>query len=144
MRMLVKLLEPNAKVPFKASKMAAGYDLYAIEASTVPARQQAVIRTGISIALPEGTYGQIASRSRIARDHNVHVGAGVIDADYRGEIQVLLRNLGNIDFTIHVGDRIAQLLVLPVCCPLITTITTGEELPATIRGTNGFGSTGTN
>jgi len=107
----IKLLSPTAKPPTRGSAFAAGYDLYASKPTTVPARGKALVDTDISIAVPADTYGRVAPRSGLASKHSIDVGAGVIDADYRGPVKVLLFNLGDADFKVEVGERIAQLIV---------------------------------
>ncbi|RMD44616.1 hypothetical protein DV735_g529, partial [Chaetothyriales sp. CBS 134920] len=109
--LLVKLLSPQARAPTRGSAQSAGHDLYASQASTIPARGKALVSTGIAIACPPGTYGRVAPRSGLAAKHSIDTGAGVIDADYRGEVKVLLFNLGEVDFPVAVGDRIAQLVL---------------------------------
>lgn len=147
-QMQVKLLDSKAKVPHKSTEFAAGYDLYALEGGTVPRMKvqepnvacgSVLVRTGIAIALPPNTYAQIASRSSLAVKHNVHVGAGVIDQDYRGEVKVFLYNLSNTNYHFAAGERIAQLLVLPIVNPEPLIV---AELTPTVRGDGGFGSTG--
>ena len=81
--------------------------MHALEDSVVPARGKALIATGLSMAIPYGNYGRIAPRSGLAAKHMIDVGAGVIDADYRGEVKVLLFNLGENDFQVKAEDRIA-------------------------------------
>jgi deoxyuridine 5'-triphosphate nucleotidohydrolase len=107
----IKLLSPTAKAPTRGSAYAAGYDLYASKATTVPARGKVLVDTDISIAVPAGTYGRVAPRSGLASKHSIDVGAGVIDADYRGPVKVLLFNLSEVDFKVEVGERVAQLIV---------------------------------
>ncbi len=107
----VKLLGENAKAPTRSSAFAAGYDLYAAKAATVPAWGKVLVDTDISIALPANTYGRVAPRSGLASKHSIHTGAGVIDADYRGPVKVLLFNLSGTEFKVEAGDRIAQLIV---------------------------------
>ena len=117
----------------------AGADLKASESSIVPARGKTLVPTGLCIELPEAHVGLIWPRSGLAVKHSIDCGAGVIDANYRGEIKVLLFNHSDESFTIEPGDRIAQLLVqraeninfLPV-----------ESLDETGRNERGFGSTG--
>jgi len=94
-RILVKKMHKNAKIPTKGTRGAAGHDLYAIEDKTIPAKGQQVVKTGISLRLPNGTYGRIAPRSGLAVKHGITVNAGVIDRDYTGEIGVVLVNLFN-------------------------------------------------
>src|SRR5271156_4072350 len=95
----VSLLSPKAKVPTRGSAFAAGYDLYSTSETVIKAHDRAVVSTDIAIAVPEGTYGRIAPRSGLAVKHGIQTGAGVIDADYRGEIRVLLFNHSNEDYT---------------------------------------------
>ena len=83
---------PKGKVPTKGSALAAGYDLYSAEAATIPAHGQGLVSTDISIIVPIGTYGRVAPRSGLAVKHGISTGAGVIDADYRGEVKVVLFN----------------------------------------------------
>jgi deoxyuridine 5'-triphosphate nucleotidohydrolase len=107
----VKLLSSAAKPPSRSSAFAAGYDLYASKAATVPAWGKVMVDTDISVAVPSSTYGRVAPRSGLASKHSIHTGAGVIDADYRGPVKVLLFNLCGDDFKVEAGDRIAQLIV---------------------------------
>jgi len=93
----------------------------------------------ISIAVPEGTYGRVAPRSGLASKHSIDTGAGVIDADYRGPVMVLLYNFSDDDFTVNPGDRIAQLILEEVRMAPILEV---DDLEATARGAGGFGSTG--
>jgi dUTP pyrophosphatase len=95
--LLIKRLSPTAQLPTRGSSLAAGYDLYASASSVVPAGGKALVSTGLSIAVPEGTYGRVAPRSGLASKWGIHTGAGVVDADYRGEVFVLLFNLGEKD-----------------------------------------------
>ena len=98
-----------------------------------------IVKTGISLACPPGTYGRIAPRSGLAVKKFIDVGAGVIDADYRGEVGVVLFNFGDEDFTVNVGDRVAQLVLEKICMADAVEV---EELTETERGAGGFGSTG--
>jgi len=139
-RILVKKMNEDAKILTKGTRGAAGHDLYAIEDKTIPARGQQVVKTGISLRLPNGTYGRIAPRSGLAVKHGITVNAGVIDQDYTGEIGEILVNLFNYDYHVQQGERIAQLIpekVLDTQCQEVT------RLEDTKRGTKGFGSTDT-
>ena len=119
---------------------AAGYDLHASEAITVPARGKALISTGLAFAIPEGNYGRIAPRSGLAVKNFIDVGAGVIDSDYRGQVKVLLFNLSqDKDFQINEGDRIAQMIIEKYTPTELVEV---ETLSDTVRGAGGFGSTG--
>ncbi|EGU12540.1 putative DUTPase Dut [Rhodotorula toruloides ATCC 204091] len=139
---LVQRLSDSATVPTRGSSYAAGYDLYSAEDKTVPAQGKALISTGLAIAVPEGTYGRVAPRSglaAIASKHMIDTGAGVIDADYRGEVKVLLFNHAKEDFQISTGDRIAQLILERIVTPEPVEV---SSLTETARGAGGFGSTG--
>lgn len=143
----VMRLPHGADLPLPAyqSEGAAGLDLLAAVAADTPViigpGRRALIPTGLAIALPAGTEGQVRPRSGLAAQHGVTVlnSPGTIDADYRGEIQVILINLGQDSFTVARGMRIAQLLIAPV---LRVTIRETANLNETTRGVEGFGSTG--
>jgi dUTP pyrophosphatase len=138
-KLKIKKLNPKAFTPTKGSEHAAGYDLYSIENTTVLAGDKCLISTGIAMAVPIGNYARIAPRSGLACKNFIDVGAGVVDADYRGEVKVLLFNLGKEDFKISAGDRIAQCIIEKYTR---TDIEEVEDLDATVRGEGGFGSTG--
>ena len=135
----VTILDDRAKLPVRASAGAAGYDLASVEDASVPARGRKLIKTGLKIAVPDGTYGRIAPRSSLALKHFVDVGAGVIDADYRGEVGVVLFNHADEDFIVKHGDRVAQLVLERIVTPDVFAVDSVEE---TDRGAGGFGSTG--
>ena len=147
MKLQIKPLSPKIgneiPLPYYASDGAAALDLHAcLDAPiTILPNAQAVIPTGIAVAVPEGYVGIMAVRSSMGVRNSVSLSndIGVIDADYRGPLGVGLRNHGSAPYTVKSGDRIAQLLVVPVLCPEIEVV---EELPATRRGEHGFGSTG--
>ena len=130
-------------LPAYQSASAAGLDLAAAvqEPLTLAPGSRALIPTGLMMELPSGFEGQVRPRSGLAVKHGVTVlnAPGTIDADYRGEIQVLLINLGQEDFTVERGMRIAQLVIAPV---EQAQISWAEELSATQRGAGGFGSSG--
>lgn len=139
----VYLRSDKGKLPTKGSALAAGYDLYSSEEAVIPAQGQGLVATDISIIVPVGTYGRVAPRSGLAVKHGISTGAGVIDADYRGEVKVVLFNHSTKDFEIKAGDRIAQLVLERIINADIREITL-EELDTTERGAGGFGSTGKN
>ena len=141
----LKRLPHNADLPLPAyeSASAAGMDLpAAVEADLVLAPgARALVPTGLAIALPEGFEAQIRPRSGLAARDGVTVlnTPGTVDADYRGEVKVILINLGAAPFTISRGMRIAQMVIAPVTqAAMVET----DELPETARGEGGFGSTG--
>lgn len=140
--MKVKLLHPDAKAPTRGSTLAAGLDLYAIEHRFIWSGERKVISTGLSVEIPAGFYGQIAPRSGLAVNSGIMTMAGVIDADYRGELKVVLYNSSNDEndkFEVSPGDRIAQLILIAVPAFPIEVVT---ELSDTARSEGGFGSTG--
>lgn len=139
MPLYVKRLTETATFPTRGSDFAAGLDLYADENLVVPAGDRALIPTGIALAIDPNMAALIWPRSGLAVDHGIETGAGVIDADYRGEIKVLLHNHSARAYLVKRGERIAQLLIQPAMRPTMTEM---DELPATGRGVNGFGSTG--
>jgi len=129
--------------PSRASAHAAGFDLRAAvdEPLSLQPGARAVVPTGITISIPPGYEGQVRPRSGLAAKHGVTIlnAPGTIDADYRGEVGVILINHGEESFTIHRGDRIAQ-LVIAACVPC--ELEPADELDATERGGGGFGSSG--
>jgi dUTP pyrophosphatase len=131
-------------LPAYATADAAGVDLAAAVATplTLAPGERLDVPTGIALALPAGWEGQVRPRSGLALRHGITVlnSPGTIDADYRGEIRVILANLGSAPVTIARGERIAQLVIAPVSHAEWQVVT---DLPATGRGTGGFGSTGT-
>lgn len=137
----VQFLNKNAKAPTKGSQLAAGYDLYSVEDTIIKAGERALVSTGLSLAIPEGSYGRVAPRSGLAVKHGIDCGAGVVDADYRGELFVLLFNLSKEDYQVKVGDRIAQLILEQIVNPPVEVV---SNLTETERGAGGFGSTGRN
>jgi dUTP pyrophosphatase len=137
--LLIKKLSGDATTPTRGSAFAAGYDLYAAKPITIPARGKALVSTDLSIATPEGTYGRVAPRSGLAAKNFIDTGAGVIDADYRGEVKVLLFNHAESDFEVKKGDRVAQLVLERIYTPEIVEV---ENLEESVRGAGGFGSTG--
>lgn len=139
----VFLRSDKATIPTKGSALAAGYDIYASEDAVIPGQGQGLVATDISIIVPVGTYGRVAPRSGLAVKHGISTGAGVIDADYRGEVKIVLFNHSSKDFEIKTGDRIAQLVLEKIINADIVEITK-EQLDTTDRGEGGFGSTGTN
>lgn len=128
-------------MPEYATPSSAGMDLRASEEITLQPGEIHAVGTGVRIALPEGYEGQVRPRSGLALNHGISVpnAPGTIDADYRGEVRVILMNLGREPFHIRRGDRIAQLVVAPVVHVEWESV---SALPDTSRGEGGFGSTG--
>eukprot|EP00995_Heteronema_vittatum_P008244 NODE_3423_length_669_cov_323.929032_g2143_i1.p1 GENE.NODE_3423_length_669_cov_323.929032_g2143_i1~~NODE_3423_length_669_cov_323.929032_g2143_i1.p1 ORF type:complete len:175 (+),score=53.51 NODE_3423_length_669_cov_323.929032_g2143_i1:61-525(+) len=140
MALLVKKLSAAATIPVRGSAHAAGYDLSSAHDIVIPARGKAIVKTDLAICCPDGTYGRVAPRSGLAAKHHLDVGAGVIDADYRGNVGVVLFNHAAEDFPVKTGDRVAQLILERIVTPAVEEVQ--EDLPDTVRGAGGFGSTG--
>lgn len=130
-------------LPYYATAGAAALDLHACidEPAVLPAGGEALIPTGIAAAIPEGYVGILAVRSSMGIRHGVAMsnGIGIIDSDYRGPLRVGLHNFRDTEYMVEPGDRIAQLLILPVLRPEVEVV---SELSETARGAGGFGSTG--
>lgn len=142
--MKVKIVNNNPfKLPAYETKGSAGVDLQAYVENPIVLKplERALIPTGISIELPEGYEAQVRARSGLAIKHGISLvnGIGTIDSDYRGEIKVILINLGEKDFTVNSGDRIAQMVFIKHEQADFELV---EELGTTERGAGGFGHTG--
>lgn len=131
-------LDKGAKMPTRAHSSDAGLDLYAREGQIVPAKESAIFDTGVHIELPVGTVGFLKSKSGLNVKHGI-TSEGVIDAGYTGSIVVKLYNHSGYDYTVNAGDKISQLVILPICTPDIVRV---DSLGETERGDGGFGSTG--
>ena len=135
----VKKLVESAMIPARANKTDAGYDLWSVESYTLKPLERKLFKTGIAVEISEGHYGRIAPRSGLAYKHGLDTLAGVIDSSYRGEIGVILINLGDKDVYITHGDRIAQLIIETCHQPAMIQV---EDLNDSSRAEKGFGSTG--
>lgn len=135
----IKLLDENAQPPRRATESAAGYDIYCNGHYSIKPGAFALIDTGFALAIPKGYAALIWPRSGLAVKHGIDSLAGVIDSDYRGEVKVSLINLGDTLVEFKPGDRIAQMLIQPVYQEPVAVV---DELPETVRGKGGFGSTG--
>ena len=142
MKIKINRLIPQAKIPTRSNDTDAGYDLYAAVNGRIEGKHRDVVSTGISIAIPEGYYGRIAPRSGLAVKNGLDVLAGVVDSGYRGEIGVVLQNLGYMDFEYSEGDRVAQLIIEKCHGVTWEEVETEEDLVSSERGEGGFGSTG--
>jgi dUTP pyrophosphatase len=134
-----KKLDPRAVLPTRGSASSAGLDLYCIEAISLVPGQRVVARTGLAVAVPEGFYGRVAPRSGLATKAGLDVLAGVIDADYRGEVGCLLYNAGDQPIQLPAQSKICQLIVEKIITPAPVW---ADDLGDTERGGGGFGSTG--
>ncbi|MFC1926057.1 dUTP diphosphatase [Chloroflexota bacterium] len=144
----VKLVHPASKLPTRMTQGSAGLDLYAVESIEVPPARynsdgyvdigRALVPIGIILQLPPCTVGRIASRSGLSINFNIEVGAGWIDNDYRGELKVELKNLSSKPYKVDPGDRIAQLIILPLVNIEVKSV---YSLDKSERDSSGFGST---
>ena len=141
MEIPLQRLDDGLPIPAHAHPGDGGVDLYARESVRLEAGQRAVVPTGIAVAIPDGFAGLVTPRSGLAARNGISVvnGPGLVDAGYRGEIKVVLVNLSSEAFAIDRGDRIAQFVVIPVTVQEFVPV---EELPGSLRGSGGFGSTG--
>ena len=142
-KVLIKRLNPAVKLPTYKTNGASGMDLMAFikDPINVKSKTSCLIPTGLSLAFPEKYEIQIRPRSGLAAKNNISIlnTPGTIDSDYRGEIKVIIYNHGNKNFMINNGDRIAQMILMPV---IKMELEETDQLPETIRGEGGFGSTG--
>jgi dUTP diphosphatase len=139
----VRLLHPAAQPPVRTRPGDAAFDLRCTEGFSLWPREHATVPTGVAIALPAGVAGLVTPRSGLASRHGISLvnSPGLIDPNYRGEIRIVLVNLGEARFEARAGDRIAQLLLVPFVTPDVTVV---DELPPSPdgRGEHGFGSSG--
>ena len=143
MTLLVSKTRENSQPFVRATEGSAGLDLSACldQPQIILPGERCIIPSGLAVAIPSGTVGLVFGRSGLGIRHGITLAnaVGVIDSDYRGEIMVGLINHSQNPYTVNPGERIAQLLLTPVLCPDIEVC---DSLPETIRGTDGFGSTG--
>ena len=138
-RSLIKVtLDAGARMPERAHPEDAGMDLFSPEAVKVPARGSAVIDTGVHVEIPNGYAGMIKSKSGLNIKHGI-ISDGVVDAGYTGSIRVKLYNLSDEDYMVELGDKISQLVIVPVVTPSVDIV---GEIGGSERGDGGFGSTG--
>ena len=142
-KILIKRLHSEVKLPKYKTDGSSGMDLMAFldrPISIMPQKSE-LISTGLSVAIPDNTELQIRPRSGLAAKNNISVlnAPGTVDSDYRGELKVILYNHGNKEFLVNNEDRIAQMVLVPI---IKATFEEVENLPETIRGEGGFGSTG--
>ncbi len=139
MNIEIQQLDDAAIIPEIAHTGDAGMDLFSIETVDLAPGQRLAIKTGIALAIPDGYVGLVWDKSGRALKDGLTTLAGVIDATYRGEVQVVLLNVADSAITISAGEKIAQLLIQPVVAPTLHVV---ETLSDTTRGDGGFGSTG--
>ena len=131
-------LDDGARMPTSAHELDAGFDLYARETQVVPARGSAVFDTGVHVQIPAGVVGMIKSKSGLNVKHGL-TSEGVIDAGYTGSVAVKLYNDSEKDYKVYAGERISQIVFMPIWKPTFEEV---DELEETERGNGGFGSTG--
>jgi dUTP pyrophosphatase len=141
MKIPLRRLDPALPVPEPAHPGDAGVDLYARVTVTLAPGERALVPTGVAVAIPDGHVGLVSPRSGLAIRNGISIvnTPGLVDSGYRGELQVIAVNLGDEPVTFQRGDRIAQLVVLPFVTPVFDVV---AELPGSVRGADGFGSTG--
>lgn len=133
------MLDDGAYPPLRAHATDAGLDLRTPHKVTIPSHGSATINTGVHIALPEGYYGKLESKSGLNVKNDVVCMGGTIDESYRGSIVAKLYNLSEKDYTFEPGDKVVQLVIQPYIAPALILV---NELDETDRGSNGFGSSG--
>lgn len=134
----IKRVKSDAVLPTRAHPEDAGMDLYSLEDVILEPGQGKVVTTGIAIALAVGFVGMVADRSSMAK-RGIKTAGGIIDAGYRGEIQIVLWNISREPVQVKRHERIAQLLILPIVTPAVQE---AQDLDSTARGSKGFGSSG--
>lgn len=139
MKLEVKKLMPEAKLPTRAHSDDAGLDLYSVEECVLASGGRRAVKTGIAVAIPAGYVGLIWDKSGLSAKAGLKTMGGVIDAAYRGEVQVIIVNLSDAPYEIQKGSKVAQLLIQKVALPEVCEV---SELNDTLRGESGFGSTG--
>ncbi len=139
MKLNVKKLDPNAKLPTRAHHDDAGLDMYALEATVIASGEKVALKTGIAMAIPTGYVGLVWDKGSVGVKGGVKTLGGVVDAAYRGDIIVGLVNLSKEPYIVEKGAKISQLLIQKVELPEVCEV---SELDDTIRGEGGFGSTG--
>lgn len=139
MKLQVKKLVPEAKLPIRAHSDDAGLDLYSVEEYVLAPSERRAVKTGIAVAIPSGYVGLVWDKSGLAAKAGLKTMGGVIDAAYRGEIMVIVDNLSDTPYEIEKGSKIAQLLIQKIELSEVYEV---SELDDTTRGEGGFGSTG--
>ena|SRR3989338_973419 len=135
----VKKMYPDAKIPQYQREGDAALDLYAYEEAILHPGEWKTIKTGIAMEIPENHFGSIRDRSGMAAKYAVHTMAGVVDENYRGDVGVVLINLGKEPYSIQKFDRIAQMVIKPILKVKVQEV---QELQVSVRSDSGFGSTG--
>ncbi|MBI2098376.1 MAG: dUTP diphosphatase [Candidatus Wildermuthbacteria bacterium] len=140
MKLRIQRLNLDAKIPISPYRGDAGMDVFSVEEVDIPAGEKIAVKTGLKLAIPEGYAGFVWDKSGLALKHHLKTMAGVIDSNYRGELMIVLTNLGKKPYHVEKGSKIAQLVITPVASPEIEEGIVADD---TERGTAGFGSSGT-
>ena len=140
MKLSVKKMDPEAKLPNRAHADDAGLDLFAVEEYALAPGERQNVRTGIAMEIPTGYVGLIWDKSGVASKTGIKTMGGVVDASYRGEVQVIMVNLSDTPYRVEKGAKVAQMLIQKVELLEVEEV---EILGETVRGEGGFGSTGT-
>lgn len=136
----VQRINEDAKIPIRATTLAAGFDVCAARGGSIEPSKRVLVPTGLRVEIPEGYYLRIAPRSGLSWKNGIMVGAGVVDADYKDEVMVLLMNLGDSTFTYNAGDRVAQFILEKIYTGPVVEV---EAISRDGDRGGGFGSTGT-
>lgn len=139
MKIKIQKIDQSAKLPEYAYDGDAGMDIFSLEGVLIPAGEKAILRTGIKFQIPKGFAGFVWDKSGLAAKHHLKTMAGVLDSNYRGELMIVLTNLGKSDYIASKGSKIAQLVIKPI---ENAEIEEGAIEDETIRGEKGFGSSG--
>lgn len=139
MKIKIKKLDQDAKIPEYAHPGDAGFDLFSVKNLIIPAGGREKVATGLIMEIPDGYVGLIWDKSGLSANHGLKTIAGVVDSGYRGEVLVAIWNTSDKDYEFKKGDKVAQMLIQPVIFPEIEEI---DNLSETSRGDGGFGSTG--
>jgi len=139
MKLKIKKIKKEARLPEYAHKNDAGMDLFSAESFVLSPGERKICSTGVAMAIPAGYVGLIWDKSGIASKKGIKTMGGVIDCNYRGEVGVILQNLSEEKYEVKTGDKVAQMLIQKVECPMLEEV---NKLEDTERGEGGFGSTG--
>lgn len=138
---VISKIDPDAKLPTRATEESAGLDFYALEDTVIGKGKILKVRTGVACKPPNGTVGVMKDRSSLAAPPNgLHILAGVIDSDYTGEIMIVFKNLSVADIELPKHSKIGQMVIVQALKPKLVEV---KEMPKTVRGTGGFGSSNT-
>ena len=137
-----KMLSDLAIIPRRHHEFDVGYDLHSAENVFIPPASSRLIRTDIALEFPRGTYGRIAERSGLAIKHQIAIGGGVLDPGFRGNVCVIMHNLGKVPFEVILGARVAQVILHPYLTAHVEVVNELGSSGGDARGESGFGSTG--